>query len=192
VSVEWLGGAHAWRDGYRLGRRLRPRVLKPRCQHTIRTDRRQDCVLRRSKTASRKIEAMLSTMDCGGGAGQLPVELVIACANTKVQVTRHGGSALEYRKLYRSDMAGWIVMWQSQVDVALPFCLAQLPTLDRLKHDQLAGGLRLAAWAMRERRTRQTPQKRRLLRPAADQMPSLKQSPCPFQLMNPESLHTSR
>jgi hypothetical protein len=59
----------------------------------------------RSKTASRKIEAMLWIVDCSGGAGQLPVEVVIAYADTKVQVTRHGGSALGCRKLYQGDMA---------------------------------------------------------------------------------------
>jgi len=63
-------------------------------------------------------------MDCGGGAGQLPLEVVIAYASTKIPVTRHDIFALERRRLCESNSAGWIVLslWTG-VDATLPFCL---------------------------------------------------------------------
>jgi hypothetical protein len=49
-------------------------------------------------------------VNCGGGAGQLPVEVVIAYAYTEVQVTRHGRFALWCKNLQQVDSAEWMAL----------------------------------------------------------------------------------
>lgn len=127
-------------------------------------------------------------MDCGGGAGQLPLKIVIAYAYTKVLVTRHDSFALGCRRLCETNSAGWTVLclWQELMRHSLSAW-----SLHSGQVEARPNGRRLAACDLRERRVR-SPHKRRLLRPAADPVPITRTVTLTSMAMNPESSDTSR
>ena len=100
-------------------------------------------------------------MGCGGGAGELPVEVVIAYAYTKVLVTRHGRFAVGCPRLRKADTVGCIVLCLEDGLMKRSLSAWDGQLLDKLKHGHV--GVRPATCDLHEVRERRvsSPHKRR-------------------------------